>query len=251
MKSYIEMKGKRFGRWTVIDASKERISKSFRWMCQCDCGVTRIVDGSSLRTGQSKSCGCLHSDVSKQICIDRNTTHGSSKTKEYKAWKGMLTRCYNKNRPTYKYYGGRGIVVSEEWKNSYEAFVRDIGFIPNDTDLWSVGRIDNNDDYCKENCKWEIWDEQARNRGMQVNNTSTKTGVYKKLCGGIAHFVANWYDPFNNKRVRVSFSTQKYGNDEAFRMACERRDIEILNLNKQGAGYSKEHGLPRTTKENK
>lgn len=249
-KNFIDMTGKVFGRWRVIDrAESSGVSTGARWNCVCECGNTKSVSGALLRQGESKSCGCLHKERSKETCIERNTTHADSNSKEHMAWKGMMSRCYNKKRSTYKYYGARGIGVHISWKASYTTFLEDMGRAPNSTNEWSVGRKDNNLDYSPSNCVWEIWDSQARNRGMQENNTSGATGVYLKTARGIDQYVADWYDFKEQKRKTCMFSTKKYGKVGAYDLAVERRAKAIEDMNAQGAGYTPEHGTPRKIKE--
>ncbi len=84
---------------------------------------------------------------------------------EYKAWNNLKTRCYNPNTNNWHRYGGRGIIVCEKWLN-FEGFLEDMGRKP--SPLHSIDRIDNNGDYCKENCKWSTKEEQVRNRGTNV-----------------------------------------------------------------------------------
>ena len=90
------------------------------------------------------------------------TTHGLSRTPEYNAWIDMKQRCFNPNHQHYLHYGGRGITVCDRWKNSFEDFLADMGSRP--TAKHSLDRIDNDGDYCPENCKWSTKAEQQNNR---------------------------------------------------------------------------------------
>jgi hypothetical protein len=245
-KSYV---GEKFGRLTVL-TDLEDIKKgnlNIRLVAtSCDCGARHTVRLHSLTNSTIESCGCLRLEKAKQTCIDRNTTHNDSGTKEHVAWKAMVKRCYNDTGPTYKYYGERGIKVHENWLNNYKQFLLDMGRAPDDSSDWSVGRKDNNADYSASNCVWEVWDNQARNKGMQTNNTSGFTGVSKRFKRGILHFQAYWVD--SGVRHERLFSAQKYGTEEALALAVECRNTMINEMNTRGAGYSPEHGLPRKVK---
>lgn len=111
--------GERFGRLTVISyAGKE---KGFHmWECICDCGKTKIVRENSLKIGNTSSCGCLHKEIATRICKSRSK-HNFNKTRLYRLWGNMKTRCSNKKAINYSGYGGRGITVCDEW-NDFENF---------------------------------------------------------------------------------------------------------------------------------
>jgi len=123
----------------------------------------------------------------RQLCIERNTTHGLSKTPEYKAWKEVKKRCYNPNNKRYHHYGARGIVMCDEWKNDPVAFCEYIGPKPKDGQRWSLGRIDNNGNYEPTNCRWATKTEQVLNR----RNT-----IYLTI-GGDTKPVTAWAEDFN------------------------------------------------------
>lgn len=149
------MLGKRFGK-LVVTAQHPKRSKygAVRWVCSCDCGKKAVCDGSILRYGNRKSCGCLRRDV--------QVTHGLSGTKTYASWYGMIHRCYNQNDQEYHNYGGRGISVCDRWKDSFELFLFDMG--ERTTDKLTLDRIDVDGNYEPENCRWATWAEQAQNK---------------------------------------------------------------------------------------
>ena len=151
MPKALALLGQKFGRLTVLsEASVNKPGKS-RWLCRCDCGIEKIVLGSSLKNGSTKSCGCL--------CGEKNTTHGLSKTPEYRAWKGAEHRCTNPKSINFHSYGGRGI---EFRLPNFVEFLAHIG--PRPSNKHSLDRIDNEGHYEIGNIRWATINIQNRNR---------------------------------------------------------------------------------------
>ena len=171
------------------------------------------------------------------------TIHGLHGTKEYNAWRRIKSRCYNKNSKDYANYGGSGILMSPKLKDSFVDFLAEIGNQPDYLTKWSVDRIDNTLGYIEGNIRWATDEQQARNKGMRVDNNTGKTGVYwNKMKFTFA--VATWYEYVGDmlKQKSKSFSTNKYGLLPAFAMACKYREDKIKELNSLGYGYSENHG---------
>jgi hypothetical protein len=166
----IDLTGQRFGRWVVI-----AYAGGSKWLCVCDCGTVVVVWGHALRTGDSKSCGCLRDE----LISARSKTHGMTQSREFQTWASMLQRCANPNHPGYAYYGGRGISVCEEWRCSFLAFFADMGERPPGCTL---DRIDVNGNYEPGNCRWATAFVQTHNRRpLRTKRPAKKRRKFKPL----------------------------------------------------------------------
>lgn len=152
---------------TVIAEDKPKGNRR-AFKCECVCGKIVTVVLSQITTGHTRSCGCYM----RQRAREANTKHGfasrDKKCPEYKVWKGIRQRCNNPNNPKYYRYGARGIRCL--W-DSFEKFIVDMGFRP--SSKHSIGRRNNNGNYCKKNCEWQIAVQQmnntSRNRKFFIN----------------------------------------------------------------------------------
>ena len=182
MTKEIDIKNKVFGRLIAIRKSDSKNGFSY-WLCKCSCGKEKIIRKSHLMSGKIKSCGCLVKDCKSRY------KHNKSKTRLYRIYLNMKNRCYWKNHKQFNLWGGKGIVVCEEWKNDFMSFYNwaiNNGYKDNLT----IDRIDCNGNYEPLNCRWVDSKEQA-------NNTKTVR-----------------YFEYNGERGTIWFFSKKYNKSE-------------------------------------
>ena len=167
--------GKRFGKLLVLSQADGRSSGHVRWSCLCDCGKTIITTGHSLRGGQATLCrDCL---IAK--AAEARVTHGQSRTKAhnctgaYTSWYNMLQRTTNPSNKQWEDYGGRGITVSEEYRD-FSRFFADLGPRPFNMTL---ERIDNEKGYEPGNLCYADRQKQARNKRARKDSETGWKGI--------------------------------------------------------------------------
>ena len=195
MTKIIDLTGKKFNRLTVLKRVENNNCGKVCWFCKCDCGNETIVESQNLRTGHTKSCGCIHTEqISKMGKVYGKLNGGKNgkkqigipkiKNRKYKdipynktfkrirnIYHSMIRRCYDKNSTKYKYWGGRGIIVCDDWKKDFISFYN--WAINNGFDVekpWyncTIDRINNNGNYEPNNCRFATAKQQRNNQRIQ------------------------------------------------------------------------------------
>lgn len=187
--------GHKFGMLTVLSYDHYTPNRYHIYKCQCDCGNTRMATRQGLLKGITVNCGC----------INLHKTHGMSDTRFYNIWLGIKFRCYNSKSKAYKWYGEKGIKMCDRWLESFENFRDDMYpsylehvAIYGEKDT-SIDRIDNNEDYCPENCRWSTSKVQNNNR------------------------TSNRYINYNGETLTLSQLVDKYAEDGVSYSAVKQR----------------------------
>lgn len=168
MPRFKDLTGQRFGKYLVIERVPHAKGVPVTWLCKCDCGIVREVVSTELLRGGAKSCGCGKSE----FISESKKKHGGKGTRLYIVWVGMRQRCENKNKSNYKYYGGRGIKVCDEWRdfNNFREWAMSTGYDPDaKRGIYTIERIDVDGNYCPENCTWVTIAEQQKNHRKRSN----------------------------------------------------------------------------------
>lgn len=175
MGKLVDLTGNRFGRLVVTGRAENHVQPNgtfkTQWRCLCDCGNVVIAQGMNLKNGHIKSCGCYSRDNPS------HRKHGMHGSRLYEVWKHIKQRCYDKGDKGYKNYGGRGIRICNEWANDFASF-HDWAIANGYRDDLTIDRIDNDGDYCPENCRWvttKVQDNNKRNNRNITYNGKTQT----------------------------------------------------------------------------
>lgn len=198
----------RFGRLTVLGEAPRLVAASgfaaLAARVRCDCGTEKVVRARGLVVGDTNSCGCLQRELTAAKIAERSRTHGNSgigRTTEYVIWTTMKARCHNENDHQFENYGARGIVVCDRWRDSFEAFLADMGKRP--SKAHSLDREDNDGPYSPDNCRWATGVEQAsnkrNNRMLTINGRSETLAEWARISGKTVSLIhhrlqAGWSD---------------------------------------------------------
>ena len=195
MKKVIDLTEKKFGKLTVVRQEYIK-NRHLYWFCKCDCGNECVVKGDKIKSGHTKSCGCLK----KEKLIERNTRHRDTSTRLYAIWAGIISRCHNPNRQKAKRdYQDRGIIVCKEW-HDFQCFKK-WSLANGYEESLTIDRIDNNRNYEPSNCRWATAKVQGNNKRNNRNIT------YK----GETHTIAQWSEIIGIKYGTLYHRLLKFG----------------------------------------
>lgn len=198
-----DLSGQRFGRWIVLGPSATRIDGRESWLCRCDCGTVRVVLGKSLKSGRSKSCGCISREkASLRMTVKHQESgfDGRGRTRLYRIWIDIKRRCQDPRHLNYLKYGARGIGVCQEWSISFDSF-REWSVCHGYSDQMTIDRIDNEKGYSPENCRWVTM-------RVQCNNKRNNNLIEFK---GKVHTLSQWAEITGINRSTISRRICKLG----------------------------------------
>lgn len=236
MGKFVDLTGRTYGRLTVVRLSENKTpDNKYKYWCSCSCGKGGEVErtASLLRSGQSRSCGCLQSENAK-LQANNNIGKGSQNEHKYRTtyicWRNMKARCDDENHHAYRNYGGRGISYVKKW-TTFEGFLEDMGENPIGLTL---NRVDVNSGYSKDNCEWVCLVKQGRDRRKPTHGlTSEYKGVsFNKKCGkykgyinysGVTYHLGYSTDP---KELALKYDSKVF--ELTGSMSGTNRDLGLL-----------------------
>lgn len=205
MKTLIDLTGKKFEKWTVIEKGTFTNGKSY-WLCQCECGTVKLVDGDTLRRGTST--GCLK-------CRTHFVKHGKSNEKIYWVWHGMIQRCEYPNSKFYKNYGGRGVKVCEEW-HEFKPFY-DWAMANGYQQGVEIDRMNVDGNYEPSNCQW------ITHKAQQSNKTCNRIIEFN----GILQTLQQWADSLGIKSNTLHGRINHHGIEKSLSVGLVGRGAKI------------------------
>lgn len=226
--------GSVYGLLTVV-GSAEGYKRHRQWLVRCQCGSVKVVMDQSLRSGGSRSCGCL-----VQISAEARRVHGHAtaqgQSKEYVAWRDMMQRCYNPKNPSYADYGGRGIKVDPKW-HKFSGFLSDMGRSPEGLTL---DRTNENRGYEKNNCTWATWVTQGRhrrdNRRLDFDGRTLHVADWARLLGMKPETI--------HGRLRKGWPLEKVLDPRRARAGSKPKLLTADGVTKEAAAWAQELGMP-------
>lgn len=204
--------GQKFSRLMLIEKIGKQGTSNYRGIFLCDCGKRKEAILCNVKSGKTKSCGCMRDDFIDNHPLKK---HGLSGSREYRTWKSMMNRCYEPRAVKFENYGGRGIQVCSEW-HEFEMFLKDMGPRPNGMTL---DRKDSNGHYEPNNCRWADMKTQNRNQRKKRGSRSSFQGVELHHSGKWAARIRT-----DEKRVWLGLFDTEQEAGEAYLKAKYQRD---------------------------
>lgn len=196
--------GQKYNSLTIIGF--EHRKSSWYWKCRCECGKEIVCSPLKAITGHTKSCGCKKIERCHEMTVKYRTTHGGRNERLYHIWHGVKQRCCSSTSKDYANYGGRGIAVCGEWKDSYSAF-REWAYNSGYEENLTIDRIDVNGNYEPSNCRWVPIEEQAKNKR---NSIIVEIGGEKKCLVDWCEYYGVNYQTAYSHVVRLGESPKEF-----------------------------------------